>query len=821
MMRQLFALLLLVLCPLTLLAGKQAHHWYFGDRAGLDFSTGMPVAVTDGAMFAAEGCASISDRDGNLLFYTDGITVWNRNHTVMRNGTGLHGAVSTTQPVLIVPRPGSIREYYIFTVDQAGGGNGLQYSVVDMQTAGGPGEVIAKNTELVAPVAEKITAVRHSNGTDVWVLVHGWNNATLYAWLVTAAGVQSSPVASTVGSFHGGEESNAIGTMKLSGRGDKLVVTVPQVSSFEVFDFDASTGVVSNPLLFPPQYPAYGTEFSPDGSLLYVGVTGLNRGIYQFNLEAGSDADIIASGQRVDAIESGFAGALQLAPDGAIYVARLAEGFVGAITDPDTRGLACTYVDQYVSLNGRSGRLGLPGFIQSDIDIPGQFSVEHTCFGAATVFRSVIKGKVDSVAWDFGDPASGAANTSNNREPVHIFTAPGQYFIMMSVYLNGEKRSIRRPVDIRPAPQISFEADTLELCAGALLAPVGGSGQEIFLWSTGETGATISVPGSGRYWVSVSNGECETRDSVVVREKVLSLIVPFDTVSVCSGGRVALQAGGAATYEWVPAAGLDDPFSATPVAGPAVSTLYTVRGRTAEGCEAERQVLVRVLPDDALQFGVPDTAAVVGTENFSLPVYIRIPSELLPLHIPVLTIELDVDPMAFQPEAVSVGVMQQTQQRVTIQLHNVHVTAREQVLTIVQGLVLAGGDSPVTPLRLHNVTSGECVQSNLRHGSLALQGCALEQRYVGFGTSVRLSAAPNPATDDVTLDVVTSLHDTYRLVLFTATGQALWQQQFTGAGTGEEHYHFRIDRQTLVPGVYYAVLFSSGSAVCVGITVMQ
>jgi hypothetical protein len=69
----------------------EANIWYFGQNAGLDFNGGSPVALTNGQLATDEGCATISDTNGQLLFYTDGITVYNKNHSIMANGTGLTG----------------------------------------------------------------------------------------------------------------------------------------------------------------------------------------------------------------------------------------------------------------------------------------------------------------------------------------------------------------------------------------------------------------------------------------------------------------------------------------------------------------------------------------------------------------------------------------------------------------------------------------------------------------------------------------------------------------------------------------------------------
>src|SRR5207244_1600787 len=132
------------------------YHWYFGANAGIDFSSGSPVAVTYGKVIASEGSACMSDTSGNLLFYTDGDTVWDKNDNVMPSGTGLYGGGGTsTQSAIILPQPGSDSLYYIFTVDGATGGcvNGcvFGYSIVDMSLNAGLGDVSTKNIPLVMP----------------------------------------------------------------------------------------------------------------------------------------------------------------------------------------------------------------------------------------------------------------------------------------------------------------------------------------------------------------------------------------------------------------------------------------------------------------------------------------------------------------------------------------------------------------------------------------------------------------------------------------------------------------------------------------------
>ena len=98
---------------------KEASNWYFGFGAGIKFNPldNSVSSVSDGQLSTIEGCTSISDDSGNLLFYTDGSTVLNQNHRIMLNGTGLIGDSSSTQSAIIVPKPNDPNIYYIFTVD--------------------------------------------------------------------------------------------------------------------------------------------------------------------------------------------------------------------------------------------------------------------------------------------------------------------------------------------------------------------------------------------------------------------------------------------------------------------------------------------------------------------------------------------------------------------------------------------------------------------------------------------------------------------------------------------------------------------------------
>lgn len=337
----------------------------------MSFVHGNPVVLPHSQMRVTEGSAAISDSRGNLLFYTNGVTIWNKKHEVMRNGKGLKGHDSSTQSAIIVPKPGSAHLYYVFTSDagayDAPPNVGIHYSVVDMRRDSSKGEVIEKNVKLLPLACEKLTAVKHSNGTDIWVLAHGWNSNNFYAWLVTKNGV-STPVMSSVGSIHAGgrsRDANSIGQMKFSPDGKHVALTMFDSKFFEVFDFDNSTGTVYNARMVytPEEEVAYGLEFSPNGKYVYLGIY-WKKQIVQYEVSHPSGAQIMNTGVMVGITNDNKLGSFQLAPDGKIYITKNSS-YLGVIQYPNKPGTSCNYLDNGFLIKPGQLQLGLPGFIQS------------------------------------------------------------------------------------------------------------------------------------------------------------------------------------------------------------------------------------------------------------------------------------------------------------------------------------------------------------------------------------------------------------------------------------------------------------------------
>ncbi len=392
-MKKIAVFVLLWIVALNLHGQKQAANWYFGENAGLQFDldNSRVNVVDDGQLNTREGCASISDDRGNLLFYTDGVTIWNKNHFPMANGTGLHGDSSSTQSGIIVPNPDDPDIFYVFTVDNFidRTNYGLNYSVVDMSLNTGLGDVTTKNVNLLQNCSEKITAViRDCLDGSIWVLSFASPDGTVpiydtfHAFEVSGTGVNHNSVKSP---FTTGI-TDARGYLKLSPDGTR-VASANVTNGMYVYDFEATTGRVSNQrtitlngadnAIFP-----YGIEFSPDSDLLYINASNdfvdpenpLNANnpanhfaaLYQFDLR---EDDLQMTEIILDERQS-YRGALQLGPDGKIYRA-LSESYIGGldglsvIEKPNEIGTFCEYKHNAIRLAPSKSSQGLPPFIAS------------------------------------------------------------------------------------------------------------------------------------------------------------------------------------------------------------------------------------------------------------------------------------------------------------------------------------------------------------------------------------------------------------------------------------------------------------------------
>jgi gliding motility-associated-like protein len=544
MQRHFLLTLVLVLMCAFVSAQKQGNIWYFGYNAGISFNAGAPVALTNGALNQSEGCASIADGNGNLLFYTDGYQIYNRNHIVMPNGSGLKGQSISAQSAIVVPLPQSQTQYYVFTIgDWFNTNAGLNYSIVDMSLNNGLGDVTVKNSLLILNANEQVTAVHHRNCQDVWIVTHEKGNNNRYqAFLLTAAGVNTTPVTSATGmNYNGG---NRYGYLKASHDGKKLCSTLGYASNpvsiptVELSDFDNATGQVSNTITLAIHSvigDAYASEFSPDDSKLYV-VAYNGSFIYQYDITLGTPAAIV--GSRIN-IASGTSikSCVQLGPDKKIYVSRNG-GYLGVINNPNSAGTLSNYVDDGVYLAGRNASLGLPNFNALYFSYPNLGPDTLLCQGA-TLLLDVSGLGSTSYLWQ-----------NNDVLPTYTVNQPGLYWVEVTSSTGCLKRDSLNVV--YSTLQVALGNDTI-ICSGkSVLLDAAPAAGDSYVWQSGATGATYPASLAGKYWVDVFKRGCKATDTILVTtgaDPVLDL--GRDSI-LCENATLALNVfdAGSTAYAW-------------------------------------------------------------------------------------------------------------------------------------------------------------------------------------------------------------------------------------------------------------------------------
>jgi len=534
--------------------------WYFGDGAGLDFNPDpddenapvpRPIAEAHSQNIPA-GTSTISDQAGQVLFFTDGQSVWDLNGTLMENGSDIGGSNTASQAVLAVAVPTQSTLFYLFTTQAAASGsNEVRFSLVDIKAENttGVGNVVTKNNFLFSPSTEHSAAL--SAGDITWAVFHELGNNTYRAYPVSSQGIGQS-VLSSVGSSHG--FNSGVGTMKFSPDGSKLAVTISEggCNRVELFDFNQQTGVLSEYALVDlgcgGDGEVYGLEFSADSDRIFLSYRNGTPVIEEYIIkEVGPScpacfaaantpalrAACILSTKKVLTGTAGLdLGALQIASDGQIYVALVGSNRIGQIQVGTGCTSASTFNQDAVEAMPGTSNLGLPSFTQnsgSSIPEPSLGIPPSLCLDAASGATATFEGggepDIDSYFWTithedgtvvrsgFGGPGDQFQNLEQ------IFTRAGTYTISLRVDRCAEIGyfTAEGTLEIVAPPALTLASDAT-LCEGTPVTLTAIDGYD---------------PADGLYdflWTNAAGdvfGDANSNSITVTEESIYTVIVKF------------------------------------------------------------------------------------------------------------------------------------------------------------------------------------------------------------------------------------------------------------------------------------------------------
>ena len=551
----LFSLCILILYnPPSGFSQRENNIWCFGSRAGINFNNSPPTAIPTPYLGLIRRNASVSDSLGNLLFIARGDLVIDRDFNVMPNSVGMWGGQNGIEPVFAVKKMGEDSLYYLFTVgDCVNMDTGLHYSMLDLRLNLGYGDIVTGMKNIPVPGAEdarsSLSGIRHCNNRDVWIVVSKPTNGHQYAaYLVTSAGINTTPVISQ--SYIPFSFSSQAAEIKISRDGTKMIYTGDSIA--ELCNFDCTTGIITPLFRFKAIQEMTGTnnqtffpEFSIDSKYLYVaGMTFIppNYDKYMFFQYDASleDSTLFMQSEVLLGTDTAY-GCFQLASDGKIYGARSQNNALNIINFPSLQGLACGFDSAGFQLTGIGYCLqGLPHYLEK------YFAYIHYsghCTGQSIGFSSSIWPPPDSIQWNFGDPASGIANYSNDLTPTHIYTLPGQYTVELFVrHIDNRTDTSWLTITIHESPSPSLGPDQT-ICQGdSIILNAGTCSGCTYEWTSippgfSSTEQTVTLNQSGTYIVAVTSTDgCTGRDTMQLTVTAPPIIINSPLFkSICSG----------------------------------------------------------------------------------------------------------------------------------------------------------------------------------------------------------------------------------------------------------------------------------------------
>ncbi len=476
----------------TTFASKADANWYFGASDGdcpntnnfssisfEEISGGFQAtaSTSKGQMHSSEAASTVSHPEtGEVLFYTNGVEVFDTTGAVMSNGSGLMGNKSAAHGTMIVPKPGDLNQYYIFTANGFSGSactparTGYYYHIVDMSQNGGLGSVTSKNHPLftgVCPdaipwggsvIQEAMSGTVKSPGTciesaEYWVIIPTCEDS-FRSYLIDESGINDPIISVHPSAIDGAvncwSEAAVSRNGKLYAISEFVSLGPPVV---RVFDFDKNTGELLKPRVINihRDEQATGLEFSPNNRFLYT-----CSGFYidQYDLQA---EDINASKVRIKTTTfPGKVYTMSLGVDDKIYVTHHDTSSLDIIENPNLKGVSCNYNEWGMPFPYKEERVGLQNIVPMSrlaydtMNFNIGLTVEiDSCNGLVTFSDNECHFIADSTLaiWDYGD---GAIDTFDFFEfPDHIYESSGEYYVSLSLSKDCyNSKSVKDTIDV-------------------------------------------------------------------------------------------------------------------------------------------------------------------------------------------------------------------------------------------------------------------------------------------------------------------------------------------------------------------------------------
>lgn len=436
-------------------AQGETWNWYFGDSAGIYFPKGKnPVRVLTYKDWSYGGTAIVSDKNGALEYYTNGITIYNKSNDSLNIGNELKGGYASSQPVVMVRHPKS-NTLNILTTSTLDGASSYGYHYSSFEN----NKFSLFNKVLQKHIGDKQACVNARDNNNIWLSSHSLLNDTFYNYILTKNGLVECPVINKIGPKYQ-DRYPSQGVLKYSPSGNLCANANWDLSTLNLFNFDNATGRYTNIITINQFYP-YAIEFSPDEKYLYVTDRGLN--IYQYSLKYMRADSIAKSKKTVYSISGQEFFQMQLASDGRIYTTVYGKTFLGCINEPNRKGDSCNYVYNALSLGNRKNWGGLPLFNASFLNKPCiDFSYEQDCRTNTINFQGVDTFNATSYIWIFKKGNDSIIKATKNI--TITFNDTGKWYVTFIASTGSRTDTVSKFITILPILKQHFLGGDIYSC---------------------------------------------------------------------------------------------------------------------------------------------------------------------------------------------------------------------------------------------------------------------------------------------------------------------------------------------------------------------
>ncbi len=639
-----FITVFLLLTTQLLPAQGQGNWWYFGDSVLIDFNSGVPVVVPGTDKYALWSSAALSDAQGNLLLYTNGV-INNANHQAIANSppfsnySNLH---LNNQGLLLLPIGDSLVYQFNHYSSPTGPGKfAIYYSEIEPYANGSQGAATNSHIFALDSVEQQMAATRDASGEGWWIISHDMGKPIFRMIHVLPDGSIQTQF-QTIGSPH---VHDGRSELTISPSGSKVAVAA-HYGKVEIFDFDRCTGELSffnavekDSII---ENWIFGISFSPNEKLLYVSDTYYDSPTktYQYCLDS---MNLMNSEVIVWETPYSFPDTIrtisihELGPDGKIYISQVpptpvSELYVldtlAVIHSPDLPGLACDLRPRslplpYGKLSWKGNLPNMPNYRLGPL--AGQIAeagpAATICAGEAMTLG--VPDTVGNLVFDWW-PATGLDNPSSPQPSASPAVTTTYYLMVTDTTVHASCATTEDSVtimviDTSGAPTAFAGEDSL-ICRGDSLRlgepPTNGT---IYSWSpmAGLDDPFRADPlarptASGWYELTAYDlvgGQqyaCRTDVDSVYIEVEEPLVHPYPSgKDFCPGEelQIGLPPEPGFRYRWDPPTGLQDPYISQTKVAPEESILYTLiitdLSKLTANCR-ERQDPVFLNADDCL-----------------------------------------------------------------------------------------------------------------------------------------------------------------------------------------------------------------------------